>query len=103
MGAIDMAAAGASSSATASASADAAISHMVLVAADHPQAQVLLTRFLKRMGFRVETAANGLEAVNAVSRIRPDIILMDLTMPVMGGYEATEQIRAAAKIGRAHV
>jgi len=90
------AAGGASSSASASATSDAAVSHMVLVVDDHPQAQVLLTRFLKRMGFRVETAANGLEAVNAVSRVRPDIILMDLTMPVMGGYEATEQIRAVA-------
>jgi two-component system, HptB-dependent secretion and biofilm response regulator len=75
---------------------EAVTPHTVLVVDDHPQAQVLLTRFLKRMGYRVETAANGLEAVNAVSRVRPDIILMDLTMPVMGGYEATEQIRAAA-------
>lgn len=71
-------------------------SHTVLVVDDHPQAQLLLTRFLKRMGYHVETAANGLEAVNAVSRVRPDIILMDLTMPVMGGFEATEQIRSAA-------
>src|ERR671913_1681682 len=75
---------------------EAVTPHTVLVVDDHPQAQVLLTRFLKRMGYRVETAANGLEAVNAVARVRPDIILMDLTMPVMGGYEATEQIRAAA-------
>jgi len=75
---------------------EAAAAQTVLVVDDHPQAQVLLTRFLKRMGYRVETAANGLEAVNAVATVRPDIILMDLTMPVMGGYEATEQIRAAA-------
>lgn len=74
--------------------ADAA--QTVLVVDDHPQAQVLLTRFLKRMGYRVEIAENGLEAVNAVTRVRPDIILMDLTMPVMGGYEATEHIRTAA-------
>lgn len=77
-------------------SPEAAAAQTVLVVDDHPQAQVLLTRFLKRMGYRVETAENGLEAVNAVTRMRPDIILMDLTMPVMGGYEATEHIRAAA-------
>jgi CheY-like chemotaxis protein/anti-sigma regulatory factor (Ser/Thr protein kinase) len=75
---------------------ESAVAQTVLVVDDHPQAQVLLTRFLKRMGYRVETAANGLEAVNAVTIVHPDIILMDLTMPVMGGYEATEQIRAAA-------
>jgi CheY-like chemotaxis protein/anti-sigma regulatory factor (Ser/Thr protein kinase) len=78
---------------------EGAVAQTVLVVDDHPQAQVLLTRFLKRMGYRVETAANGLEAVNAVSTLHPDIILMDLTMPVMGGYEATEQIRAAANDG----
>lgn len=87
---------GASEAAVAAPTFETLPSHTVLVVDDHPQAQLLLTRFLKRMGYRVETAANGLEAVSAVSRVRPDIILMDLTMPVMGGFEATEQIRAAA-------
>ena len=78
-------------SAVASASA-----HSVLVVDDHPQAQALLSRFLKRMGYRVEVASNGLEAVEAVISERPDIVIMDVEMPVMGGYEATERIRAAA-------
>jgi CheY-like chemotaxis protein len=73
-----------------------ASSHSVLVVDDHPQAQVLLSRFLKRMGYRVEIASNGLEAVEAVIRERPDIVIMDVEMPVMGGYEATERIRGAA-------
>jgi DNA-binding response OmpR family regulator len=73
-----------------------ASSHSVLVVDDHPQAQVLLSRFLKRMGYRVEVASNGLEAVEAVIRERPDIVIMDVEMPVMGGFEATERIRAAA-------
>ena len=87
---------GASETAVTVPSSEALPAHSVLVVDDHPQAQVLLTRFLKRMGYRVETAGNGLEAVNAVARVHPDIILMDLTMPVMGGFEATEQIRAIA-------
>jgi CheY-like chemotaxis protein/anti-sigma regulatory factor (Ser/Thr protein kinase) len=70
--------------------------HSVLVVDDHPQAQVLLERFLTRMGYRVEIANNGLEAVESVIRCRPDIVIMDVEMPVMGGYEATERIRAAA-------
>ncbi|MDB5901505.1 MAG: response regulator [Betaproteobacteria bacterium] len=73
-----------------------ASSHSVLVVDDHPQAQVLLSRFLKRMGYQVEIASNGLEAVEAVIRRRPDIVIMDVEMPVMGGYEATERIRGAA-------
>src|SRR4051812_27563504 len=71
--------------------------HSVLVVDDQEQARALLTRFLKRMGYRVETATNGLEAVEAVARMRPDIVIMDVMMPVMGGYEATERIRAAAQ------
>ena len=74
-----------------------ATSHSVLVVDDHPQAQALLSRFLKRMGYRVEVASNGLEAVEAVIRERPDIVIMDVEMPVMGGFEATERIRAAAQ------
>ncbi len=71
--------------------------HSVLVVDDQEQARALLTRFLSRMGYRVETASNGLEAVEAVARMRPDIVIMDVMMPVMGGYEATERIRAAAQ------
>jgi DNA-binding response OmpR family regulator len=70
--------------------------HTVLVVDDQVQARVLLTRFLRRMGYRVETAENGLQAVEAVAARRPDIVLMDLEMPVMAGYEATERIRANA-------
>ena len=70
--------------------------HMVLVVDDQVQARVLLTRFLKRMGYRVQTAENGLQAVQAVAERRPDIILMDLEMPVMAGYKATKRIRETA-------
>jgi CheY-like chemotaxis protein/anti-sigma regulatory factor (Ser/Thr protein kinase) len=69
---------------------------LVLVVDDQPQAQTLVTRFLTRMGYRVELACNGLEAVEAVARLKPDIVIMDVEMPVMNGFEATERIRAAA-------
>src|SRR5688500_18657630 len=78
------------------ASLETVAAHSVLIVDDAVQARVLLSRFLKRMGYRVTTASNGLEAVEAVTRTRPDIVIMDLAMPVMGGYEATERIRAAA-------
>ena len=68
--------------------------HRVLVVDDHVQTRVVLTRLLERMGYAVETAENGLRAVEAVAAVRPDIIIMDLEMPVMGGFEATERIRA---------
>ena len=73
--------------------------HRVLVVDDHVQTRVVLTRLLERMGYLVETAENGLRAVEAVASIRPDIIIMDLEMPVMGGFEATERIRSNATRG----
>jgi CheY-like chemotaxis protein len=68
--------------------------HTVLVVDDQIQTRVLLTRLLRRMGYRVRTAENGLHAVQEVAERRPDMVLMDLEMPVMGGFEATERIRA---------
>ena len=73
--------------------------HRVLVVDDHVQTRVVLTRLLERMGYVVETAEDGLRAVEAVGAIRPDIIIMDLEMPVMGGFEATERIRASSTGG----
>jgi len=67
--------------------------HRVLIVDDQRQAQVLLARFLKRMGYAVEVASNGLEAVEAVARSRPDVVIMDVEMPLMSGFEATERIR----------
>ncbi len=68
--------------------------HSVLVVDDQIQARVLLTRLLRRMGYRVSTAENGLHAVQAVAERRPDMVLMDLEMPVMDGLDATGRIRA---------
>lgn len=70
--------------------------HNVLVVDDHIQTRLVLTRLLERMGYTVRTAENGLRAVEAVAATRPDIVIMDLEMPVMGGFEATERIRASS-------
>jgi CheY-like chemotaxis protein len=70
--------------------------HNVLVVDDHIQTRLVLTRLLERMGYTVRTAENGLRALEAVASTRPDIVIMDLEMPVMGGFEATERIRASS-------
>ena len=67
----------------------------VLVAEDNAVNQKLILALLKNLGHRVTLATNGQEAVERWMQKRFDIILMDMHMPVMGGIEATRQIREA--------
>lgn len=67
--------------------------HLLLVE-DHPINQLVATEILRREGFDVTIADNGQEAVEKVDQHRFDAVLMDLQMPIMDGYAATETIRA---------
>ena len=69
-------------------------SPLVLVA-DDAEAILETTRtILEDAGFRVATACDGEQAIALALELRPDVILMDLAMPVLDGWEATRRIRA---------
>ena len=67
--------------------------HTVLVVDDHEDIRELLSMQLRALGCEVVAAGNGQEAVELAPRVHPDLILMDLSMPVLDGYEATRQLR----------
>jgi signal transduction histidine kinase/ActR/RegA family two-component response regulator len=69
--------------------------HLLLVE-DNKINQKLALVLLRKLGYSVDVAENGLEAINAVEKIDYDLILMDMQMPVMGGIEATQHIRSLA-------
>jgi CheY-like chemotaxis protein len=66
----------------------------VLLVDDYPDARQMYTEYLEYSGFAVVQAANGIEALRQAVESRPDIILMDLALPVMDGWEATRQLKA---------
>ncbi len=66
---------------------------VVLVVDDIESNRLLLLKYLEDLPFEVYVAENGLQAIELAKKIKPNIILMDLRMPVLDGYEATKIIK----------
>lgn len=67
----------------------------ILIADDNPINTLIARRALESSGFAVTVASTGREALDALEQISPDLILMDLRMPIMDGFEAIKHLRAA--------
>ena len=72
----------------------------ILVVEDNDQIQRLLNRKLSKQGWEVHQAFNGREGVDLAQSLKPDLILMDMQMPIMDGYEATRTLRSQGYQGK---
>ena len=73
---------------------------LVLIADDESNAVMLLTRVLERDGFAVASARDGEEALEKARSLRPDLILMDVQMPKLNGFEVVRQLREETETSR---
>ena|SRR5690242_11604584 len=67
----------------------------ILVVEDNEMNRDMLTRRLARKGFETAAAMDGREGVELARSLKPDLILMDMSLPVLDGWEATRQIKSA--------
>jgi two-component system phosphate regulon response regulator PhoB len=70
------------------------MTHRILVVDDEPDITALVAYHLAKAGYRVSTAARGPEALKAATEERPDVIILDLMLPGMSGYDVLAELRA---------
>jgi CheY-like chemotaxis protein len=73
---------------------------LVLIVEDYEDAREMYAEYLKYSGFRVAEARNGLEALEIAQKLLPDVILMDLALPGMDGWEATRKLKSDERTRR---
>lgn len=77
--------------------AESPIQPRILVVDDRPESRLLLIKMLSQLGFSTKEAANGLQAIAKWEEWEPHLILMDMRMPTMDGYQATKTIKTRQK------
>jgi len=70
--------------------------HRILIVDDEPNIVLALELLMKKEGYEVHTVSDGERAVQAAKELRPDLILLDIMMPKMDGYEVCQSIRSDA-------
>ena len=71
----------------------------ILLVEDNEMNRDMLSRRLARKGYAVEIAADGVEGVTRARATLPDLILMDMSLPVLDGWDATRQLKARPETG----
>jgi DNA-binding response OmpR family regulator len=74
------------------------MSRKILVADDEPNIVISLEYLMKREGYTVLVARDGQEALDAIARDRPDLVLLDVMMPKKSGFEVCQAVRASEEL-----
>lgn len=72
-------------------------SPLILLVDDFPDNREMYAQYLKFSGMRVAEASNGHEALDRAFQLHPDLIVMDLSLPAMDGWEATRRLKSDAR------
>lgn len=80
--------------------ADQVTSPLVLIVEDYDDAREMYAEYLEMSGYRVVEARNGEEALERAFELLPDVILMDLALPRMDGWEATRRLKTDGRTRR---
>jgi two-component system cell cycle response regulator DivK len=75
-------------------------SKLILLVEDNLHNRRIFSGILRHYGYEVREAVNGAEAVEMARSLVPDLILMDLSLPVMDGWEATRQIKSVSELAK---
>ena len=73
------------------------MAHRILIVDDEPNIVVPLEFLMKREGYEVEVAGDGQAALDAVARGAPDLVILDVMLPRMSGFEVCRQLRADSR------
>jgi CheY-like chemotaxis protein len=76
---------------------------VILVVEDERESRETLRELLEFEGYTVETAANGREALEILNRVEPCVVLLDLFMPVMDGWQVLERLRDDHRLAKLNV
>lgn len=76
---------------------------LVLVVDDYEDTRLIYAETLRFAGFDVAEAENGQDAIELATKIAPDVVIMDLAMPVMDGWEATRRLKSDPRTRDIHV
>jgi len=74
------------------------MTYKILIADDEPNIVISLEYLMKREGYEVTVARDGQEAIDAILRERPDLVLLDVMMPKKTGFEVCQEVRAHEQV-----